>query len=135
MVKRTIKELREEVRKLEKGRELTDERKKLEKRIKAMKFAKTRFGKVGLAVTRVGAKLTQPAQRTKEGKVIAGTGGLGAKVIAKLKETKPAQPRVPRSQLSPMERTFADPSDAPMPIPMKKKKPFSIDKFIKNLPA
>ena len=82
----------------------------LEKKIKALKFRKSRFGKVGLALTRVGAKLTQPAKKTKAGKNIPGTGGLGARVMSSF--SQPSKKKVPMRNTvssSPMETAFATP--------------------------
>lgn len=136
MPEKTLEQLRAEVRSLEAGKRKVSERKVLKKKIKALKFAKTKFGKVGMAITGVAEKLTRPAQRTPEGKVIAGTGGLGARVVEKIKTVAPAPTKAPTRQVSPMERTFAMPTGFGVPVKKKKKKakPFDISEVIRGMP-
>jgi len=140
MPEKTLEELKAEVRRLEAKKKKKVKKKELEKKIKAMKFAETRFGKVGMAITGVAEKLTRPAKRTPEGKVIAGTGGLGARVVEKIKTIAPAPTKAPIRQVSPMERTFAEPTmptgfRVPVKRKKKKAKPFDINALIKRLPA
>ena len=134
-MKKSLKALRKEMQMLEAGKRKVDERKILEKKIKALKFRKTKFGKFGLAVTSVGAKLTRPAQRTKEGKVIEGTGGVGAKLMGMMKGSGKAPVRKQMYQQSPMQTAFASPMEYGVPMKRKKKKkPFNINAVLQGMP-
>jgi len=154
--KNTIESLKAEVQMLEMQRKKKAEKKALKKRIKQLKFQETTLGKVTGGVARFGEALTRPAQKTKEGKVIAGTGGVGAKVMGALKklgEKKPAIKRpvsrmMPMRQpvITPLETAFAQPTFPQTPMitdtavakKVKKQarmKPFDLNKLLKTMPA
>jgi hypothetical protein len=121
--KESIESLRRQVEALEKKQQQEQERKALEKKVKALKFRESTLGKVAGGISKVGEAITRPAKKTKEGKPIPGTGGVGARVIgafSRLGQKQPPKPmpirKVPLQQpqpqtmeTSPMERAFVTP--------------------------
>jgi len=113
---KTAEELKKELEDLESEDKETREKKALKKRIKQIRFRRTALGKVTGGIVRVGDALTRPVQRTKEGKVIEGTGGLGTKVIFALKKVGSDNKNKSKTKKT-------------------KQKPLSINEVLKRLPA
>ena len=147
--KKSLEQLRMEVARLKKMRGKADERKRLEKQLKFMKFEKTKLGKVAVGLTKVGLKLTQPPKRTPEGKVVKGTGGAVSRLMQKLGEKKApvsGARRVPvtqrmtsvEGQLSSFSGMGSIPHPARKVIAKTKKKatarPMSVKELLANMP-
>jgi hypothetical protein len=101
---KSLEELRREAEELDKQkrgelamRKEEQERQMLQKRINQEKFKRTALGKVVGGVTTVGEAITRPAKKDTSGKPIAGTGGIGARVMGAF--SKVGQPKSPSAQM------------------------------------
>ena len=151
MPETSLNALRKQVKMLEREKARREEEYRLKKKINQIQFQQTTMGKVAGGVTRFGESLTRPVQRDASGKVIAGSGGMGAKVIESLKrigapKPKTIQPIRMQQQQQQQQQTSAldmlSGFGTAQPMPSKKRrlkaqaqaKPFDVNDIINNLP-